>query len=293
MSAPQSHPMTASAIRDASEALATLHAPRRESGEAVYKLNDLYRTIQGEGTMTGVPMVLVRLHGCPVSCVFCDTKETWGAQQLGATTADRATDARHEVSAAEPFESWRGSNAQWVHASAETITALVTREAAGTRIRWVLLTGGEPAMQDLRALCWTLQRAGFRVALETSGTATGHVEPWSTGDGQPTARPSAAWSYADYTTVSPKLNNPANLPIAFSALRGADEIKFVIGHARHLDDARDALFTWRTAGVLRDDVVISLQPMSESAKATALCVATCQEEGWRLSIQTHKTAGVR
>lgn len=38
---------------------------------------------------------------------------------------------------------------------------------------------------------------------------------------------------------------------------------------------------------------IWLQPLSQSAKATALCVAACIRHGFRLSAQTHKYIGAR
>ncbi|MBU5895165.1 7-carboxy-7-deazaguanine synthase QueE, partial [Vibrio cholerae O1] len=34
--------------------------------------------------------------------------------------------------------------------------------------------------------------------------------------------------------------------------------------------------------------VIALQPISQKDEATKLCIATCIERNWRLSVQTHK-----
>jgi 7-carboxy-7-deazaguanine synthase len=41
------------------------------------------------------------------------------------------------------------------------------------------------------------------------------------------------------------------------------------------------------------DTTIWLQPLSQSPKATALCVDAATANGWRVSIQTHKYLGVR
>lgn len=46
-----------------------------------YKINEMFETIQGEGTFTGVPSVFVRLQECPVGCAWCDTKQTWEAEE--------------------------------------------------------------------------------------------------------------------------------------------------------------------------------------------------------------------
>ena len=42
-----------------------------------YKINELFETIQGEGSFTGQPSIFLRLQGCPVGCSWCDTKHTW------------------------------------------------------------------------------------------------------------------------------------------------------------------------------------------------------------------------
>lgn len=36
-------------------------------------ISEIYNTIQGEGPYTGIPVTLVRFHGCNLKCHFCDT----------------------------------------------------------------------------------------------------------------------------------------------------------------------------------------------------------------------------
>jgi 7-carboxy-7-deazaguanine synthase len=92
----------------------------------------VFRTIQGEGSLLGVPMVFVRLAGCSVGCAHCDTDyrvhERLSAAEIGAR-----------------------------------VQALV-RGSAG----WVWVTGGEPADYNLEPLLYALRSCGF-VALATSG----------------------------------------------------------------------------------------------------------------------------
>jgi 7-carboxy-7-deazaguanine synthase len=139
-------------------------------------------------------------------------------------------------------------------------------------LQWVLVTGGEPANQPLIPLVNALHAVNKKVALETSGTETGHV--------------GAAF---DWICVSPKIGMPGGKSIQTEALTIADEIKMVIGRERDIERL-DLLLH---ASTLKHNVVISLQPLSESVKATDLCIKTVQERGWRLSIQMHKLIAQR
>lgn len=92
----------------------------------------VFRTIQGEGALLGVPMTFVRLAGCSVGCERCDT------------------DYR-------------------VHRRI-TLDELVREVCGQTAIDgWVWLTGGEPTDHDIKPLVEKLHSAGLKVALATSG----------------------------------------------------------------------------------------------------------------------------
>lgn len=93
----------------------------------------VFRTVQGEGHLLGVPMTFVRLGGCSVACSGCDTNYT---------VASRATAAE---------------------------IAVKIRDLG--RTEWVFVTGGEPADYDLFPLLEELRLCG-RSALVTSGHKT-------------------------------------------------------------------------------------------------------------------------
>jgi 7-carboxy-7-deazaguanine synthase len=100
---------------------------------AVVRVSEIFHSLQGESTRVGLPTVFVRLTGCPLRCVWCDTTYAF----TGGETM--------------------------------TIGAIMARIAAFD-CRTVCVTGGEPLAQKacltlLSALC----DAGYSVSLETSG----------------------------------------------------------------------------------------------------------------------------
>ena len=47
--------------------------------EHTFRINEIFRSIQGEGPSAGTPAHFVRLQGCSVGCHWCDTKYSWDA----------------------------------------------------------------------------------------------------------------------------------------------------------------------------------------------------------------------
>jgi len=219
----------------------------------LYPVNNLYATIQGEGVQTGIPMVLLRLQGCDIGCPFCDTKETW--EMDPAEQRDRLEEAL-------------GANRRFVFLSPARITESV--RSVARRIRWVLITGGEPARFDLRPLLSSLREAGFRSAVETSGTYPLFGNP-------------------DWLCVSPKYKMPEKRHLEPNVLSLAHELKFLVGKKSDLRLIDLILKQYET----RSDVQVCLQPISLSRSATRICLdAVIQRGGWRLSLQSHHFAGI-
>ena len=126
--------------------------------------------------------------------------------------------------------------------------------------RFVVLTGGEPLLQIDGALVDALHERGFTIAVETNGT----IE---------------APAGLDWICVSPKAGTELRI-------RSGDEIKLVFPQP----DAPPEAF----AGLAFER--FSLQPMDGPALAdnTARAIDYClRHPQWRLSLQTHKSLGIR
>ncbi|KKO49894.1 pyrroloquinoline quinone biosynthesis protein [Arsukibacterium sp. MJ3] len=220
----------------------------------LYKVNEVFETIQGEGSFTGVPAIFVRLQGCPVGCSWCDTKHTWSINPDLNITLDAVM-----VKSAE--------TEQWAAVSAEQILALF--KAKGYQARHVVITGGEPCMYDLHPLCDLLHDAGYQSQIETSGTFE-------------ILAPLQSW-----VTVSPKVNMKGGYKVLQSALDRANEIKHPVAMDKHIEQLLQLLHRTDTSAKL-----IYLQPISQQTKATALAIAYCKKHNWRLSVQVHKYLGI-
>ena len=139
----------------------------------------------------------------------------------------------------------------------------------GFAARHIVITGGEPCMYDLRELTAALLARGRSVQIETSGT---HEVLCADG----------VW-----VTVSPKLHMPGGLPVLASAMRRANEVKHPVGKLADIEQLLGVL------PLVPSGVQVWLQPLSQSSKATELCIAEATQRGWRVSVQTHKFLGVR
>ena len=101
--------------------------------ETELRLTEIFFSLQGETSRTGLPTVFIRLAGCPLRCDWCDTPYSF----VGG-------------------ETWSISD--------------ILDTVAGFGTQYVTVTGGEPlAQKNCIVLLTVLCNAGYDVSLETSG----------------------------------------------------------------------------------------------------------------------------
>ena len=219
-----------------------------------YKINELFETLQGEGSFTGQPSIFLRLQGCPVGCSWCDTKHTWDIHPELEISSGQLLDKSEETE-------------HWSNLSLDDIATIFTQQ--GFNAKHIVITGGEPCMVDLTSLCQYFEAKGFSCQVETSGTFEILV------------------SDNCWVTVSPKVNMRGGYDILASAMLRANEIKHPVATEQHVDDLKVLLARFKVV-----DKAIYLQPISQKQRATELAIATCIENNWRLSVQVHKYIGI-
>lgn len=96
-----------------------------------YRINEIFYSIQGEGYWTGRAAIFIRFSGCNLNCDYCDTQH-------------------------EDFEQW-------------TLREII-QEIDRWPSQFVVLTGGEPALQIDNALIDALHARVYFIAVETNGT---------------------------------------------------------------------------------------------------------------------------
>lgn len=104
-----------------------------DQGAHTLRITEIFHSIQGESLKAGLPTVFIRLTGCPLRCVWCDTSYAFTGGRL-LNISD------------------------------------IMAQLADCRTRHVTVTGGEPlAQENCLALLTQLCDAGYQVSLETSG----------------------------------------------------------------------------------------------------------------------------
>jgi 7-carboxy-7-deazaguanine synthase len=221
------------------------------------KIHERFVSLQGEGSLVGVPSSFVRVSGCNLRCAWCDS----------------------------PGTSWAPGGAM------TPLDELVAFCAAGPR--HVVLTGGEPLLYPaLATLSRRLRAAGHHVTVETAGTVwldglecdllslspkLAHSTPW--------ARAPALADRHERLRLQPEVL--ARLLAAY-----AWQLKFVVRAEAAADDLAeiDALLAALAVPASERHRVLVMPECTDPAALTAAYRAlapACIERGLRLGERLH------
>lgn len=101
--------------------------------ESTLRITEIFYSIQGEASTSGLPTVFVRLTGCPLRCTYCDTEYAF-------------------------------------HGGEKMQIAQIVEKVKAFNCPLICITGGEPLAQpNVNTLMDILCEQGYQVSLETSG----------------------------------------------------------------------------------------------------------------------------
>jgi 7-carboxy-7-deazaguanine synthase len=227
--------------------------PELVEGSAI--LAERFESFQGEGPWTGQRCCFVRFSRCNLRCGFCDTPESWDWSKYNPTEVSERVPVTELVS--------------WV------------RERA---VDMMVLTGGEPMLQQPAMAALACGVAPARVQVETNGTMTPAPE---------------LVPLINLWVVSPKLANsgmPYSVrirPTALTALAetGRAAFKFVVTDpGRDLDEIAQLVDEYQLdpvwvmpEGTTREKVLAGMDALYGPAT----------ERGWNVSTRLHILTGAR
>lgn len=209
---------------------------------------EIFRSLQGEGPMAGRVRTFVRLSGCNLRCVWCDTAYTWNW---------RGSDFAHE----------RGVKFDPAAEMMKVEIGEVVERVRALPAEGLVITGGEPFMQAeaVGALVRALRAAPPHLSIEVE--TNGAIAPGELADA------------FDLIVVSPKLAHSGNeraLAVKHDALRAFASrpntvFKFV---ARTEGDVAEAAEIAKEVGMPANAVMIMPEGTdSETLRARAAALA--------------------
>lgn len=186
---------------------------------------EIFYSIQGEGNFSGTPCTFVRLHGCNLDCDFCDEPLHKGAYK--SFTSQKIIEKISEYPS-----------------------------------KYVVITGGEPSLNDINEFIDSLHAEGLHISVETNGYKFENIKN------------------ADWITYSPKDLDSLHV-------EGFSEYKFVVGKQSDVDKITS----------IKNEKPIYIQPInfknSVNKENTDFCIELVKKHPhMKLSVQLHKYLGV-
>ena len=212
------------------------------------KIAELFYSLQGEGSLVGVPSVFVRTSGCNLRCSWCDT----------------------------PYTSWQPEGE-------ELTLGQILMQVRAFCCRHVVVTGGEPMIApEIVALTAQLREAGLHITIETAGTVFQPVacDLMSISPKLANSTPEGQWS-AQHERLRFQPATLQQLTAAFDY-----QLKFVIQNPADLEEVRSLVSTLDAdrARVILMPEGIDRERLRERSVWLA---EICKENGFRFSPRLH------
>lgn len=201
------------------------------------QVSEIFYSIQGEGINIGVPSIFLRLSGCHLRCTWCDSKYTWD-----------------------------------MNSGSQMSTSAILKEIQKYPSSHLVITGGEPLIQQSALIELLKKLKKYYIEVETSGSLEPHIN-----------------QYIDHYNCSPKLKNSGNKEHRHFTEKFPKEktyYKFVIDNARDLQEVKKFIKKHKI-----DTEKVLLMPQgikkNEIAKKSLWLAELCKKENFRFSPRLH------
>jgi 7-carboxy-7-deazaguanine synthase len=216
-------------------------------------LSERFVSVQGEGSLTGVPSLFIRTSGCNLRCRFCDT----------------------------PYTSWEPEGS-WTE-----LAELIDFARAHPQVRHAVVTGGEPLIaKGVEELVGALKAEGLHVTIETAATVflPLPVDLWSLSPKLANSTPGE--DHPVWARKHEALRYQPEVLRQFLAHGPRVQLKIVVGAPADLDEVERIV-----ADVGAPPDLVMLMPEGTSVAAmdavAAWLVPACIARGWRYCDRLH------
>lgn len=199
------------------------------------QISEIFYSLQGEGISVGVPSIFIRLSGCHLRCSWCDSKFTWDMKSGTTMTTEE-----------------------------------IIKEIKKYPCKHLVITGGEPLIQQsgLKELLSALK--GYYVEMETSGSLKSQID-----------------QYINHYNCSPKLSNSHNKRINLEKFPPSKTYyKFVVDNEKDLQEIKDFI---KQHKLPKEHILLMPQGIkrSEINKRSKWLAEICKQENLRFSPRLH------
>jgi len=213
------------------------------------RIAEIFYSIQGEGSLVGVPSIFVRTSGCNLRCSWCDT----------------------------PYTSWQPEGEEL------TIGEIVDRTGQYAAAQHVVLTGGEPMIaRGIIELSNAFRERGMHITIETAGTV---FAPVACDLMSISPKLSNSTPEGEFHARHERLRIQPDVLLQLIA-RYDYQLKFVITDDRSIDEAIALIETLRAPAA---KVILMPEGTSTAVlDDRSPCIAeVCKRHGFRFSPRLH------
>ncbi|HOJ50425.1 MAG TPA: radical SAM protein [Spirochaetota bacterium] len=206
------------------------------------KVSEIFYSIQGEGSFTGYPFVFLRLGGCNLKCSYCDTKYSFNDYDY--------------MNIEDSLNIIRSYN-----------------------VKNLLITGGEPLLQEEQILEIIGSLGDFFISIETNGSLSIKNLPAN------------VHIVIDVKTPSSGFGNSFMID-NLKYLKKSDDIKFVVSNRFDFEFSMDFINTYNLYNISKN-IIISPNIDTLSPSLLASWILEERNSNIKLGIQLHKFIGFK